>query len=207
MLYRALGSMSRLQRLKLSLDTSDVTAGDEEEDNSDDDADYPPAPNNPSWSEFDQQITRVRLHGYRYLRNGHIRDALINSALDENLARAIFHAISIGKPAGSLPLEELSLQVTGAGPHKLHTWGSTWHGVLECLGRSWVIKRNVRDDSRNELIVKEVKGEGFNDPEKWANHELRPFLKPLFRSIWPEKYEGSPWAKDWHSFPLANVDC
>ena len=210
MLYRALGSISGLQRLKLQLDASDVTAGaenEEEESDSDENADYPPSANNPSWSEFDQQISDFQIGTYKYLRNGHIRDALFNSALDESLARAIFQAISIGKPPGSLALEELSLCVTGAGALGDRGQSSTWHGVMQCLSRDWVIKRNIRDDSRNQLIVNEVKGEGFDDPEAWADQELRPSLKPLFRSIWPEKYEGSPWAKDWHSFPLANVDC
>ncbi|RJE21431.1 hypothetical protein PHISCL_06234 [Aspergillus sclerotialis] len=210
MLYRALGSISGLQRLKLYLDASDVTAGAEDEDESDSDenADYPLSANNPSWSEFDQQITEFQLGTYKYLRNGHIRDALINSALDENLARAIFQAISIGKSAGSLALEELSLEVTGAGALGRCVWASTWNGVLQCLARKWVLRRNIRDNCRNELIVKEVKGNGnyHNDPEEFAHQQLRPYLKPLFRSIWPEKYDGSPWSRDWYSLPLAHVD-
>lgn len=207
MRYRAIGSIPRLQRLKLFLDASDVTAGAEGEEESDSDefADYPPSANNPSWCEFDQQITEFQIGTYKYLRNGHIRDALINSALDETLARTIFRAISAGKPAGSIVLEELSVEVTSAGALGGGMASSIWHGVLQCLARDWLIKRNIRNDSRDELILQEVNSER-SGKFRYPHDELEPSLKPLFRSIWPEKYEGSPWVEDWYSLPLAKVD-
>ncbi|KAH8812327.1 hypothetical protein F5884DRAFT_855625 [Xylogone sp. PMI_703] len=75
------------------------------------DEDYePPRLTDPSFDEFDQQLFG---YGSSDICNSHIRDTFINSALDKTLACSIFGVISSSKPAGSIPLEEMSIDVTG----------------------------------------------------------------------------------------------
>ena len=107
-IYKTLASLPKLQNLFLTLDASDCAIlidGDEDDE----------TPNDPSFDDFDQQFFDDPRGLYRKPRNGHVRDAFINSALDETLARAIFWSISTAKPSGALPLERLKLRMTGGG--------------------------------------------------------------------------------------------
>lgn len=72
------------------------------------------APNDSSFDDFDQQ-SFSKWNAWRNPRKGHIRDAFINSAVDETLARSIFRTISSGKPNGSVTLERLKVRVSGGG--------------------------------------------------------------------------------------------
>jgi hypothetical protein len=103
----------------LNLDASNHAIVGEESlagfDEADDDADYPETSTDPSFDEFEQSFFQERYIMPRFPRNGHIRGAFINSAVDELLAEAIFWTISYGKAEGSSPLEELQLGVFGGG--------------------------------------------------------------------------------------------
>lgn len=46
---------------------------------------------------------------------GYVRNAFINSAVDEILARSNFRTTSSGKPNGSVMLEGLKVRVSGGG--------------------------------------------------------------------------------------------
>ncbi|KFY95394.1 hypothetical protein V500_02786 [Pseudogymnoascus sp. VKM F-4518 (FW-2643)] len=200
--YKTLGSIPRLQRLSLGLDASDFAVLYEDDDNDDEE---PTIPNDPTFDEFDQEFFTESFGAYyRKPRNGHIRDALINSALDEPLARESFGAIVSGKPDGALPLEELEVRTYG-GCQFTHRQGQLLliTTVIDSLSRQWLVKRNPRDDSRQELVVKELGGETGAD-----NTPLDSMIEPIFRKIWPAKHNegGNNWRDDWNSWPLFKSD-
>jgi hypothetical protein len=163
-------------------------------------------PTNPSFDHFDRQICSAH-GGYR---NGHVKDIMINSAVDSTLARAIFNVISSGKPAGALRLESLEVEVRPEGA--LAT--APFFSVLCALGLSWKVERSLRDDASDELITKELQV-GRREREeatawnmgKWGLEE--PWNR-IFRRIWPAKEETwdscYEWRQDWHSFPLCDSD-
>ncbi|KAJ5104970.1 hypothetical protein NUU61_002317 [Penicillium alfredii] len=182
-LCKKLGSMPRLQSLDLELDPSDRWG-------------YPDKipPTKPNLSEYDQQACVVP--GVGEFRVGWIRDALINSAVDQTLACAFFVDVSAGKMgAGSLGLERLCLKVRSVGG--LVEYGDDFQGVVNSLNRSWLVERNPRDDCQNIPVVKD------RGQFTWFEEDtLPPWLVPIFRSIWPETSSGSCWKDDWHSPPL-----
>jgi hypothetical protein len=86
-IYKTVGAIPKLQRLSLTLDSSNLSLIWEGEDILKD----------PSFDEFHQkfQVATSGTSSVPYQsRYGHIRNALINSALDETLARGIFNCIS-----------------------------------------------------------------------------------------------------------------
>jgi hypothetical protein len=205
--YRTLGSLPKLQDLSLRLDASDpaVLAEHPEDDDSDlDDDEIPPTPSDPSFDEFDHQFFPWTLHNYRKARNGHIRDAFINSAVDETLVRDIFWTISAAKPDGSLPLERMKVSVFGGGYLGSDRPVESLRVVIGNLSRSWLVERNPRDDCREELIIKEL---GKKEEIPAAMERLHPDLETIFRRIWPAKQKkGGNWWEDWHSWPLSASD-
>jgi hypothetical protein len=187
--YRALGTLSGVQKLSLTLDAFEFSAA--LTDDSDDEYGF---------DEFDRQLSEHR-SAHSHFCNGHIRLAFINRALDENLARAIFQSISSTRMSGALPLRKLKLSMTG---HGVFTMGIfTIRDVFEQIGRSWLLMRNPRDDRPDELLVREP---GRQEREGTHRRSLARDLEVIFRKIWPERRkEGSDWRDDWHSLPLAHV--
>lgn len=108
--YKTLGSIPRLQRLRLGLDASYFAVPYEDDDDNDDE---PNIPNDPAFDEFDQWDFKESFGSYCKPRNGYIQDGFINSAIDETLACEIFWAIASSKPDGALPLEELIVWTYG----------------------------------------------------------------------------------------------
>jgi hypothetical protein len=205
--YKALGSIRKLEYLSLNLDASnqallwrDTMSGFNSLDDNDE---YPEAPNDPSFDKFDQQFFKRRYVSWRDPRNGHIRDAFINSAVDETLARAIFSTISSSKAAGSLPLEKLRIQVSGGGRFGNGAVVGDVERVVREVGRSWLCKRNLRDDRRDDLIVTELA------PRETMNQQVRlgSDVEQIFRKLWPgTKSVAACWRDDWCSFPLQTID-
>ncbi|KAI9740054.1 MAG: hypothetical protein M1818_004805 [Claussenomyces sp. TS43310] len=216
-IYRTLGAISRLQRLSLMLDCSDRTVmkshftvmGEASEVSSDS-----------SFDDFHESFFPLDMFGTRDTpRNGHVRDALINSALDETLARAIFQSISSGKGHNTLPLQCLQVCAYGGGffgepdePYGLHARGLD--DVIERIGLPWKLTRNVRDDCQDQVIVEKLDPDSFSGPglsnghgqEMRTNPEaLTEQMEPVLRRLWPEKKGGSgDWRDEWHSFPLSD---
>jgi hypothetical protein len=209
-IYKALGSFPKLQTLYLVLDASIYAAAPPE------DADYGPedddyddqVPNDPSFDAADQEIIPITLPNLEGLRKGFARRAFINSAVDEALASSIFHAISAGKPhSGALQLEKLGIWITGhfqvddgSSVDVVHFWMLT-----EYLDSSWLVERNPRDDSRDQLVLSDLtrdKGGFFPTYSKEAQE--------CFRSLWPGvgtsgDDDNEDWRENWHSFPLLGV--
>jgi len=214
--YQALGSPPKLQYLSLVLDASNYTIlgpdalGDF--DDEDDDAPYPETPNDPSFDDFDQQFFTRGYISFRHPRNGHIRDAFLNCAVDEALVRAIFWTISSGKPpadgsSSSLPLEKLHIRVRGGGCFGQNYSVGSVSTVVVQLGRSWLCERSPRDDCRQELMTRDLGPARLErpvwQPEVEAS-QLPQDVEPIFRRLWPATTRGGgdDWRNDWRSLPL-----
>ncbi|KAG7044110.1 hypothetical protein JMJ77_0011927 [Colletotrichum scovillei] len=140
------------------------------------------------------------------------RDLLINIALDETLARAIFHAISTeGGTSQHQNLEKLQLRVDD------WLWAEQLLGrrgevaaFCSILGRPWDVRRDPRFEHRSEVSVLLVEDK-FNNLRATAGMVpdlMESLLHEVFREIWP-RAEGSDtearhsWQTDWKSFPLS----
>lgn len=215
--YRALGRLSRLQHLELTLDASPpglITT-------------TTPADNlqlaretaiEPWFDEQDSQLLKERLAPHR---EGHVRDSLINSAVDAALTRAIFEVIDRAKPYGLQPnvlrLERLELCASGgmAFPHRAMAVfpGIGLRRFFAALRCSWVAERDVRDDARDVVHVREThvgqrqRALKFHNVQKAREHKAREqryyeYLFGLWRRVWPVEHEGRDWWDDWQSYPL-----
>lgn len=210
-IYKSLGAIPKLQRLTLTLDSSNfrVLEGAEFINDDDPNAEDYEIPNDPSFDEFHQQFAYDG-RGYQP-RKGHIRDALINSALDETLARAIFNYISNSKAHHALPLEYLRLHSSGGGEFGglVSMDASGLKQAIDSLGREWLLTRSLRDDSRDKVISREI---GKRSREEYEGRKFHPIdraawlkVEPVFRRIWPEMEDGTgDWHKDWYSWPLSD---
>jgi hypothetical protein len=208
-IYKTLGDIPKLQRITLTLDSSNfrVLEGAEFIDDDDPDSEDYEIPNDPSFDEFHQQFA-YESRGYQP-RKGHIRDALINSALDETLARAIFNCISNARHA--FPLEYLKLHSSGGGEFggPVSMDASGLEQAINSLGREWLLTRSPRDDSGDKVIAREI---GKRSREESEGRKLHPMnqaawlkVEPVFRRIWPEREDGTgDWHKDWYSWPLSD---
>lgn len=161
-----------------------------------------PTPIYPLFDEFDKEFSEtfaMRMGGCgRKPRNGHIRIAMINAALDENLARSIFTTISTAKHGTDdvLPLEHLELRPIGG----MYTAETT--EVAEVVGRWWLLERNPRDDHRDVIVATRLRNPGdLIEEENGPLRELDPKAEPIFRKIWPDT--GRNWTHEWSSWPLA----
>lgn len=101
----------------------------------------------------------VQLDYSRYLRRGYVRDAFINCAVDGDLVRSIFTAISLGKDKGvsSLLLSRLKISVTGGCNFGMNRGDYMLSIVVNELLRLWIVKRTTREvrDGAPELTVYE----------------------------------------------------
>lgn len=217
--YRALGSLPRLQRLSLTLEASNTTVLRDPEDDSDDEDDSPIlSENDLSFDDFGQQKFPNSFCSYRWPRNGHIQQALINSAFDKTLALAIFDCISAAKPRGkeSRLLELLRVRVRGGADLGQYTTAGgvdPFPYVFRALTHCWILKRSPRDDRRDQIDITEgpqidelrrTASYSEAEEEKRRSMPLPPELVPVFRSIWPAKTsdEAANWRQEWFGLPL-----
>lgn len=164
---------------------------------------------------FDEQDKHYLDGNLHPLREGHARDFLINSAIDETLARSIFEVIDGAKAKRSdgvapVPLERLKLRVSGGSSFKERRainspTGYVWP-FLTAVQRTWLVERDVRDDARDVLHVHETKPwvrTSCLDIPRVEEEEKSPRWMAIWRRIWPNETEGRVWWDDWKSFPLA----
>lgn len=219
-LYKALGRFANLRRLTLTLDASPppwfpAAPPPFERDEYDMRALAFDTPTDPSFDEIEEQYLTDALYPYR---KGHMRDVFINTALDETLARAIFHTICAAKAtlygdSAALALDRVVIQPDGGRsfPHRSlarPTWGL--RPYMAALARRWLLERDVRDDAREVVRVREIDKRRrlklvsecavIRGPEYYRYMAYMP----IFRRIWPETRNMSPvdWYDDWHSWPL-----
>jgi len=191
-LYRTLGSLPALQTLSLTLDSSNPSVIPDDEDTE--------IPNNPAFDAFDQQfIVPTSGPWGDKPRNGHVREAFINSALDAPLALAIFDVIARSKPANSFALEELTLLSTGGGEFGALTRERGSDAVFRNISRSWKMRRGEGE----RVVAVEV---GVAERERLegllGETTLQSNVEKVFRRIWPVRGEGGDWRGDWFGLPL-----
>lgn len=210
-LYRALGSLPKLQHLTLDLDVSEAQCVPIEPtpEDSDDEAsqvwipfDVHALPDHDLFREFDLEPCAIASNLSETPINGRVRGALINTAIDKALACSIFEAISAGKPKMSLPLKRLDVKAIRVGEFVGNTGNINMScamvDIFNAIAKEWRVERNPRDDT-DGLVAKEIgEPERFLDP----NMRLVPELTKVWRSLWPE-HESGDWKNEWHSFPLS----
>lgn len=193
-MYRSFGKIEHLRSLCLTLDCSDwrVTRCSTLADD-------------PS---FDEDDRRLFNSSNPCLKRGHLRDAFLNCAVDEALARSIWDTIcrvKVGRP-----LESLKLYTTGGGMFGDTASHGDYSDFVEHLSRSWLIERSVRDDD-NKAIVKELgqraregRDEYLTDLYDWQGDSRFPATSAVhvFRRVWPPKEGSKDWRQDWASLPL-----
>jgi hypothetical protein len=187
-LLKAIGLMPHLEHLDLTLDASDRTLL----------RSSPPgaflAPSHSSFSAFDNETFPSCFSSGKEVRNGHIRDAFINSAIDAPLAKAVFSAILSGAPEGRTPsLRRLSLKSEGGGRFGTSTHLGSISMIADEVGREWVVELSGEGEGLQVRCVGEVNE--YLEP----GDELNSDVGPVFRSLWPG--EGD-WWNEWHAFPL-----
>ena len=202
-LYRCFGSFSRLSRLSLYLDCDDanllVDAADEDDDNYDTEPVY--------YADFDD-FDREHVSGSgpfdtsdtRQVRNGHVRHALMNAALDKNLARAIFDAIATSKPglASDIPLQRLELR-----PIRGEYYSMTVE-IFMHLSQWWLVESFAGRAEGVRPITTPIRCPGDRDLE--AETPALPVLEieidRIFQKIWPRASASDSWYYGWSSLPL-----
>lgn len=204
-IYKSFGRMGRLRSLFLILDCSNwsVARGPDLEDNT-------------LFDTVDRETWRTD----EFVKKGHLRETLMNCAVDDTLARSIWETICQNK-AGQ-KLEALKMWTYGGG-HFGHGKYGHIPNVVDNLSRSWLIERVTRDDG--DIInvrelgqrAREARDQQVTDRYKRSAHKRRgvddDVIEPevvaegsdevqVFRRVWPRKEGSKDWRKDWSSLPL-----
>ncbi|KAF2447826.1 hypothetical protein P171DRAFT_429425 [Karstenula rhodostoma CBS 690.94] len=187
---KAIGRMPHLSSLDLTFDASDHTLllpsnAVNEPTNL--------TPSDQSFSAFDTESFPGGFATAKKLRKGHIRDALINSAVDADLAEAVFNTILSAAPDGETPsLRRLSLKAAGGGDFGTGTSNYSITEIVEEVGKEWIVER-----SGHEEVLKVRRAEV--DEEIELSESLGWDVEPIFRRIWPG---DGDWFDKWQAFPL-----
>ena len=206
-IYETLGALRRLSRLALQLhcDDADLHMARRDSDTT------------PTQSDFDDFDCRLagrdqtfRDNYWHRPCNGQLRIAMINSAVDEGLACAIFRKIARAKPGlhDDYALSRLELRPVG----QFYTYGSL---ELMLQLRNWWL---VEADLEGRPSATRIRSPGDVIEESRGRYHgldacMDPSVRTVFRKIWPERSEvwakdvggvevqGS-WAEDWKSVKL-----
>ena len=135
---------------------------------------------------------------YREFKNGHIRDAFVNGAVDENLVKSIFRIIASSKGPTSSPLQALKVRVVCR--NDLGEFPKV-QPVFDELAQSWIVTPSPRDDRIPPLVAYKLDSPRRSLERVRENPRLDPRVETIFRRIWPELGTGG-WTKEWKSFPL-----
>lgn len=214
--YRAIGRLRRLQYLTLHLD-----AGPPGLDSNIEYFD----PNGELISHgtaiepwFDAQDARTVDGPFRPYRRGHIYDALVNSAIDSDLARSIIDVVNeakAGTTGAVLPLERLKISAfRGEKFQPAGRWSSRDAIMLPfiaALQRRWLIERDVRDDARDVLHVTEIGRESrvahWSDQAEYLKEQRKEYkfqdVFDMWQRVWPFEETASGQWETWSSLPLA----
>ncbi|KAK2877788.1 hypothetical protein FQN49_001186 [Arthroderma sp. PD_2] len=223
-MYKALGSMARLEDLTLTLDVIDpkllgLSAKQTELKNSLRDNTFRSfyhycilryIPNDPSFNEFNRRYCTADVD--RLGRNGYIRDGLINSAIDTNLACSIFRLINSSKPAASVPLRKMIVSISSHRYISLARGDGDLEGycrLLEYLGAKCSVEPKYSDVTGESLVATRTESKNLQYlpyPNSSLDDNFGPGIAPVFRRLWPAKGGKRGWRDDWHSFPLATGD-
>ncbi|KAJ4397791.1 hypothetical protein N0V93_002028 [Gnomoniopsis smithogilvyi] len=214
-LYRALGRLRRLQNLTLRLDASPPGLDSTVEFFDPNGELISHGTTIEPW--FDADDAKTVDGPLRPYRQGHIYDALVNSAIDPGLTRSIFDVINNAKIAlgrAVLPLERLKVYASrGEMFQPAGRWSPRTPVLLPFLAAlqsRWLVERDVRDDARDVLHVTELGRKSRLDHSscqaKYLQDSRDEYLfKDLFdmwQRVWPcEEGASLPW-ESWKSLPL-----
>ncbi|KAF2123667.1 hypothetical protein P153DRAFT_412508 [Dothidotthia symphoricarpi CBS 119687] len=182
-IYKCFGKMKSLRFLFLTLDCANWRIGR--------DPTY-----DPCFNEGDQELAWIHT---KNVKRGNVREALINSAVDETLARSIWEIIAENKTGRRL--EQLKLWTKNGG--NFASTASTYaiSTAAKSMSRSWLIKRLPRDDTE-DIAVKELGQCARETHERESSKKLECVVERIYHSIWPRKKDSKNWRDDWSSFPL-----
>lgn len=177
-MYKILGAIPRLQSIILGLDTSISS----------------------QHTEFWAQIRKPASERDPHLADPYIVDSLINSAMDEKLAMAIFRTISDAKSERSLPLERLEVCPGDDFGSDLTHFHLGWLDVIEHIERSWLVKRRYLGLGSDVLSVNQIRIDRVVRRIRLPKRLKEP-PELIFRRVWPVRppLKGN-WQQDWHSF-------
>lgn len=212
--YKVLSTFPCLVNLSLELDCSNPGAQDL------------PRPDEISHNKFDRQVYDNKFGTPRgLLCNAHVRDAFINAAVDETLARSIWDVITTtgNKPMGH-PLRQLKITSTRGGWFGDSRLADLYRRI-RYISRSFVLTRSERDDRVQDVEIVETgkkEREAYEESRRQedALHEkhkelfgncgsCHPEVKKavrVFQRLWPPKSGSRNWRDDWSSKPLEMVD-
>jgi hypothetical protein len=183
-MYKCFDKMKNLRFLFLTLDCSDMRVTR--------DSTYSP--------QFDEEDQTPMDTFNSVPKKGHVKETLINCAVDEALARSIWKTISQNKTGKRL--ERLKLFTTGGGEY-----GSTGtllyfdSQILRNLSQSWLIERVPRAD-QEDFTVRELAPRARVIESTLMLGIERSVTRQIFRNVWPGKEGSKDWRDDWSSFPL-----
>jgi hypothetical protein len=137
---------------------------------------------------------------------GHIRDAMINSAIDGNLAKAVFDMVAssaesnagLSDASGPFCMKKTSrLRCMSLAAKDGGLFGSGQDSRLNPVPRElekkWWVERHLPDADLEAW--REEPDHGFvPKPPKY----ITPNVEAVFRGIWPAK--GGRWFDEWHAF-------
>ena len=141
-----------------------------------------------------------------------IRNAFVDFAIDERLAKSICHTISAAKAPYSTPLETLELRVVKL-CHPLGPRCAMFDMIkmLRHVAHSWICNRRFgAEEERFECVVMDPRqaDKASFDRSQWhIKQSERPEDAELqFESVVKDVWDGmsvDEWREGWHSFPLA----
>ncbi|KAM5465544.1 hypothetical protein MauCBS54593_006319 [Microsporum audouinii] len=184
-IYRALGSMARLEQACLVLDCSSLAF----------------KRNNLSdINDLDDGQT-IYLDNGITISSKDFRIVLINTAFDSSLALSIFRTIHSTK--GSL-FQYLKLMPMGGSEFGQRNDYMDLEDIICWFGRHWICEIGQKDDYTEDIMLTEMgeaqriqRGEDLSWEMERDDKQTR-FYKHVWRSLWPDA-EG---IDDWSSFPL-----
>ncbi|PYH71212.1 uncharacterized protein BO88DRAFT_479418 [Aspergillus vadensis CBS 113365] len=134
----------------------------------------------------------------RQIPKWRIRDRMINSAIDESLAKAIFNRIRKGQQGGSLQLLRLHSYLGKFRKYTVSTGIS--HRVPV---RAWEISSQMAGAWQVEWLEDDrLRLENRLKPSRDHEAVIRPQDGEIFESIWPSTREHKTWPLEWCSWPL-----
>lgn len=198
-IYKSLGELKQLRRLRLTLDWAhhwDFLVDETQ-----------PA-NSHQYEGYDAEPILFVWESEGRVLNGHIKDALKNAAMDAPLAASIWNTIREQHGV----LERLEVHMEGMD----HIFNTRLRQIefmymIASLSQSFKIESSSdASDRRPKLthlssynqseLEKTLKCHGNTKIGHEPLHYVSAFH--IFRSLWPSKQKGSSWRQDWSSIPL-----
>jgi hypothetical protein len=206
LLYQSLGQLPNLRSLFLTLDGAQEHYTDWDDTVNRNLASTELIQADPDFDDFDLEP----FSNSRKIRNGHIRKAFIRSAVDGNLARSLFQAVSNSKSKNGSPFQMLRLRSTrtyaiNSRYEMARTSSYVIWNIAEFLGGWYQVERKLGGGHEDELIVKETKRSDTDWDSIFSEKKWNPngSVERVFRKIWPET-KKKDWRLEWYSYPLCS---